>query len=361
MALEDEENKVEVRPSSSSFEVTGDLKVEWYPGSIQVDTVLHKCCTIWGQALKKSFTPNYKKYCRTNNVLSWYQGLHLAVTERVDLTNLGCTAQVVSPKLDTPVVHALTDRWWPSTHTFHLPAGEVTITPLDFFMIMGIPFSRRPISLTHSVQMKSLGEISDLLDYKATSCVILLTTMKKEWDNQVIDDSSPKELFDQAAKSFLLYLVSNVLFCDGGGRRDTFLACFFEDFEEAESFDWGGSVYAHFLKMLDRLTFSVPGLIGCAYDLWVWCYEVLGIHAPCLPNEAAPYIPQATRWGKAMCSFIDELQYLGRRPILGEYGLPPSHGYSVNSCPSHAVANSLPIAQMGNLIPGYRDGPSLPD
>ncbi|XP_043693064.1 protein MAIN-LIKE 1-like [Telopea speciosissima] len=228
--------------------------------------------------------------------------------ERVEQTGLGRTTQVVSPKLDTPVVHALADHWWPSTHTFPLPVGEVTITPLDFFMITGIPFSRRPISLTPSIQMKSIGEISDLLGFKVTSSVILLTILKKEWDNRVIDDNSPEELLDQAAWSFLLYLVSIVLFCEGQGRTNTFLACFFENFEETESFEWGGSAYAHFLKMLDRIAFGAPGRIDCAYVLWVWCYGVLGIHAPCLPNEAAPYIPRATRWGKAGCSFIDELQ-----------------------------------------------------
>ncbi|XP_043721110.1 protein MAIN-LIKE 1-like [Telopea speciosissima] len=171
-------------------------------------------------------------------------------------------------------------------------------------MITGIPFSRRPVSLTPSLKTKSLEDIGKLLGFKVTSRVILLSILK-EWDNCVIDDNSPRELLDQAARSFLLYLVSNVLFCDGRGRTDTLLACFFEDFNEAASIDWGGSAYAHFLRMLDHLAFGAPGSTGCTY---VWCYEVLGIHTPGLPDETAPYIPQVTRWGKAGCSLIDELQ-----------------------------------------------------
>ncbi|XP_043700577.1 protein MAIN-LIKE 1-like [Telopea speciosissima] len=310
------------KPSSFSSEVSGKLKAEWYLGSILVDIALHKCCTIWDQALKKElYSPGYKTYCHTNDIFSWYLCLHPAVRERVDLTGLGRTAQVVSPKLDTLVVHALADQWWPSTHTFHLPAREVTIIPLDFFMIIGIPFSRRPIFVNPSLETRSLKDIGNLLGFTLTSRVILLSTLKKEWDSSVIDDNSPRELLDQAART---------------------------------SYDWGGSGYAHFLRMLDRVTFGTPGLTNCAYVLW--CYEVLGIHAPGLPNESAPYIPRVTHWRKAGCSLIDELQvrlqlndlavnwYPGHRLIPGEYGLPPSHGCSVSSHPSHAAGADLPIA-----------------
>ncbi|KAF5180551.1 hypothetical protein FRX31_029862 [Thalictrum thalictroides] len=39
---------------------------------------------------------------------------------------------------DNQILFALLQRWWPTTHTFHLPVGEVGITPLDFTMLSGL-------------------------------------------------------------------------------------------------------------------------------------------------------------------------------------------------------------------------------
>ncbi|KAF6149247.1 hypothetical protein GIB67_026103 [Kingdonia uniflora] len=43
---------------------------------------------------------------------------------------------------DNRLIHALVERWWPSTHTFHFPYGDLGVTPLDFVMLMGISFGR---------------------------------------------------------------------------------------------------------------------------------------------------------------------------------------------------------------------------
>ncbi|KAF6167197.1 hypothetical protein GIB67_029835 [Kingdonia uniflora] len=39
---------------------------------------------------------------------------------------------------DNQVVLAMVERWWPNTHTFHLPCGELGITPKDFTVLIGI-------------------------------------------------------------------------------------------------------------------------------------------------------------------------------------------------------------------------------
>ncbi|RYR12506.1 hypothetical protein Ahy_B04g070033 [Arachis hypogaea] len=41
---------------------------------------------------------------------------------------------------------ALIDRWWPETHTFHLPVGEYTITLEDVTHIYGLSTDSRAIS-----------------------------------------------------------------------------------------------------------------------------------------------------------------------------------------------------------------------
>ncbi|KAF6149731.1 hypothetical protein GIB67_017464 [Kingdonia uniflora] len=44
--------------------------------------------------------------------------------------------------LDNRLIHALVERWWPSTHTFHFPCGKLGFTPLDFVRLTGISFGR---------------------------------------------------------------------------------------------------------------------------------------------------------------------------------------------------------------------------
>ena len=40
---------------------------------------------------------------------------------------------------------ALIERWMDTTHTFHLPFGEMSVTPLDFAAITGLSFYGEPI------------------------------------------------------------------------------------------------------------------------------------------------------------------------------------------------------------------------
>jgi len=44
--------------------------------------------------------------------------------------------------VDRSLVEALSERWWPTTHTFHFPDFELAITPLDFYMLTGIEVGR---------------------------------------------------------------------------------------------------------------------------------------------------------------------------------------------------------------------------
>ena len=44
---------------------------------------------------------------------------------------------------------ALVERWMDTTHTFHLPFGEMTITSLDFATITDMSFSEEPIPLSN--------------------------------------------------------------------------------------------------------------------------------------------------------------------------------------------------------------------
>ena len=52
--------------------------------------------------------------------------------------------------LDQALITALVERWWPKTHSFHLPHGEMTITLHDMEVIMGVLVDGLPmVGFTH--------------------------------------------------------------------------------------------------------------------------------------------------------------------------------------------------------------------
>ncbi|KAF6166511.1 hypothetical protein GIB67_005373, partial [Kingdonia uniflora] len=58
--------------------------------------------------------------------------------QRLKVTNLMSVFDCKIGNVDNQVILAVIEHWWPTTHTFHLPCGELGITHRDFTMLTGI-------------------------------------------------------------------------------------------------------------------------------------------------------------------------------------------------------------------------------
>ena len=54
------------------------------------------------------------------------------------------------------MICALIEQWMDTIHSFQLPFGEMTITPLDFIVIIGLSFSREPIPVNNEAHSSAV-------------------------------------------------------------------------------------------------------------------------------------------------------------------------------------------------------------
>ncbi|KAK9998330.1 hypothetical protein SO802_017933 [Lithocarpus litseifolius] len=66
----------------------------------------------------------------------------LDIVKRVGLEGLHRNP---SREIDHNLITAFVEQWWPETHTFHLPHGEMTITLQDVEVLLGIPIDDEAI------------------------------------------------------------------------------------------------------------------------------------------------------------------------------------------------------------------------
>ena len=75
---------------------------------------------------------------------------------------------------------ALIKRWMDTTHSFHLPFGEMTITQLDFTAIIGLSFSGEPILMSNEaygsavVRNRWLKDLFGATTAVKSGCILLV-------------------------------------------------------------------------------------------------------------------------------------------------------------------------------------------
>ncbi|KAF6176291.1 hypothetical protein GIB67_023582 [Kingdonia uniflora] len=65
--------------------------------------------------------------------------------------------------LDNRLIQALTEHWWPTTHTFLFPCAEIGVTPLDFTMLTSLSIGRYPTQVPYDDTWSILSNARQLL------------------------------------------------------------------------------------------------------------------------------------------------------------------------------------------------------
>ncbi|KDP44621.1 hypothetical protein JCGZ_19763 [Jatropha curcas] len=189
------------------------------------------------------------------------------------------------PRFPLAMRYALMERWNDCTHSFIFGYGELTLTPADFTAITRLGFDGDTIPLDDRYQTAALGAelVATLLGVttrtKYTSQgYVSYEVMYKFWAERIrvrlaawrelpvdVRPAAPahtREERDQAARSFIFYIISSQLICTSQNKGDPAVLACLRDLSLVSTFDWASLALAHLYHGLDVWTEVVVSLTG---------------------------------------------------------------------------------------------------
>ncbi|KAF6169941.1 hypothetical protein GIB67_034333 [Kingdonia uniflora] len=189
---------------------------------------------------------------------------------------------------DNRLIHALVERWWPSTHTFHFPCGELGFTPLDFVMLTGISFGRGR-ELPYDERYFKLEEAKKIFPGITSSDMrygnVTLSYVKK-WQEPLNQSNHNynSEMDIVYAREFIAYMMGNLFFSNGATSIRSGYLTALTDYD-ASGFDWGTPIMAALYRGFDEVSVLRPGKVKksitrfyAVLEYWFFEYCRVGMH-----------------------------------------------------------------------------------
>lgn len=186
-------------------------------------------------------------------------------------------------QLDWHFITALVERWRPETHTFHMTAGECTITLQDVAVLLGLPVDGEPITGHLNYDWARTCEL--LLGVTPESRVLKGSRLSLPWlasQFPGLDDDADEIAIARYARAYILQLIGGSLFSDKSNNRVYLMFLpLLEDFEVAGRYSWGGACLAWLYRQLCKATkFDAHDIAGPMVLLQIWGWERFPTMAP---------------------------------------------------------------------------------
>ncbi|XXG63506.1 hypothetical protein AAC387_Pa05g1681 [Persea americana] len=237
--------------------------------------------------------PHYRYRQMWSRIYSWWDVMDLTVRDLINQSPFGHFMKIPPLRTSGNFLRAIVERWKGETNTFHLPFGEATITPMDFFMLTGLPMDGSPVTFNKIPDDNRIRELIGDLPRRRCNTLYIRWIIKNFQSGIIKTD---KERL-QHARAFILALLGGVILCNGSDCVHVGYLELLVEFPQ-NKYDWGGAAYAHLLHSLRRVNrpstknVSVGGL---AVTLKCWFYEHFPDQFPLL-ETAAPAFPCMTKW-----------------------------------------------------------------
>ncbi|KAI5328249.1 hypothetical protein L3X38_027646 [Prunus dulcis] len=252
-----------------------------------------------------SFKLTLKKIrgCGNNDICAtWYnKAMHDTVKGKVKDSGFLPFLSILGhgKKGDRPLLVALAERWWDTTHTLHFDeVGEMTMTPTDFAAITGLRVGGKRLTYDLDIYknktkvVKLFGKpIADLLPGERRVPYERLCT--PYWNKNPKDDKEA----DQIARAFILCLIGSSFLNDKSQYVSMHYAPCLEIVSDIGKYDWGGAALACLYRSLDSCSRGRSSSMGGYWRAWeVWACEYLKPLALSRPSGTLNTWPRTLRW-----------------------------------------------------------------
>ncbi|KAF6159489.1 hypothetical protein GIB67_032260 [Kingdonia uniflora] len=182
----------------------------------------------------------------------------------VDVMGFADFCPINAGNSDNRLIHALVEWWWPSTHTFHFPYGELGFAPLDFVMLTGISFGRGR-ELPYGERYSKFEEAEKMFPGITNSDMrygnIILSYLKK-WQEPLNSNlyNYDSKMDIMYARAFITYMMGNLFFsnCTTSFWAGYLAALADYDIHGMSGFDWGTPIMAALYRGLDEVSVLRP-------------------------------------------------------------------------------------------------------
>ena len=180
---------------------------------------------------------------------------------------------VISPiQRSTDVLKAFAERWWATTNTFHFGFGEMTITPLDFSMLTGLPCGGTAIPFYRDIHQDPVFLTRCLGTQFAESAMlsehISVPTLREFFRDFIYETADD---IDILARAFLLFLLGSSLLSSIDNTIHLGFLRALEDLDATSRYDWGGAGLATLYGYIGGIAHGLITRSGGFYHIWeVW-------------------------------------------------------------------------------------------
>ncbi|GMY25451.1 protein MAIN-LIKE 1-like isoform X6 [Fagus crenata] len=231
---------------------------------------------------------------------AWWGKIHPPIGAKIRAAGLGFFLDAISHHLtehkDLILMCAMSERFWDTTNTFHLPKiGEMTLTPEDFTMISGLSFGGHWLVMDHEIEGKK-KQLKESLG--AMPQYVRGTSVKLTWLKSTFEDKKPEDEcnIDRCVRAFMLYLVGTAFVPSTSSTVDLRFMASLWDVNSLNQYNWGGAAYATMFHYMAHFSRKKLKSLGGLLNVWeVWAYEYLHLGTPSLNQHKADTFPRLSR------------------------------------------------------------------
>ena len=156
---------------------------------------------------------------------------HPSILPFVVASGLSPLCDILYEYPDIGLILGFVERWHPETNTFHLPIGEMTITLDDVWSLLHLPIIGQFCSIENLEYENSVEILITLLVVdRVMACDELNQSqdgqVRLSWLRELYDSCCDNELWEFAARAYLLHLVGCMIFAN---KSDTYVRTYYLD------------------------------------------------------------------------------------------------------------------------------------